>query len=284
MAQDPTTEKVTARVVFVGVMFGCINTDDHNNKRYEIGMIECPPEHSPEIRITKNGDASKPFTWPEGHDLIFKVVNPKEKGVRLHLPEDDPRSFSFVLDVEGPDLHSEGIKVDTARFYGRRIGVTDGLLYTHELTEVLDLNTWTEAHPQGTFVKTFGKIAKQVGLNIECPEGEENGIEIVDAVTGERLGDWMPALPGVQYTIDVNNDCARATNDPTPNPSTPGSGSDFRLNYKVISPADTKDTRRFDFVRKLERGVRPPPNPDVCNQSGGGRTTSIGFDWSRLED
>jgi hypothetical protein len=297
MSTDLSKENVTARMIFTGVMLGCINDDDH----YEVGMIKCP-EHNPRIDIqhkVAGQNVTKYLVWPEGHDLIFRVVNPQEEGVSKHLPAEDEhqRSFNFVVDVEGAKLHAGGVTIDTAAFNGRRIGVTAGKLYAHQLTGEANLKTWNDANDLGTVVESFGRIANKIGLNIKCAEGDDNGIEILDAATGQRLH-WMAALPGISYTIDVNNDCHRAlppppqpavnlaaddaeANSPAAPPPKPP-GTDFRQYYSVIRPSDPEDNRKFDFELKVLPGLAPTPSPDICNGSHGGGNKSIGLDWSAI--
>jgi hypothetical protein len=285
MSENPKTDIVTARIIFVGVMFGCINED----QRYEVGMVNCP-KHHPTIQIADPSGHESTISWPAGHDLIFRVVNPEKKGVAKHLPEVDRflTSFNFVVDVEGPDLHSEGIEVNFEAMQGRRIGVTDGLLYTHELTKFLDLMTWINPEDKNKFEKNFGVITKTLGLNIVCGGGKGQ-VDLVDAATGETLHP-MPAVPNKTYTIVINNDCNQpnleALNSKAPDLDdvqasdklAPGA-SDFRFTYKVITPRNSKDPH-YDFQLNPEQ--EPDPNPDVCNPTGGGKTKTIGLSFSKI--
>jgi hypothetical protein len=286
MPRHPKDEPVTVRVVFKGLMLGCINTDT-DNMRYEMGMIPCEG-HVPSITKSTNGGSPAPIAWPAGRDLIIKVINPLQDGIRRYpvspvgvVPEAD---FKLVLDVEGPDLHNRGININTEALSGKRIGVTAGLFYTHEPTVELDLYEWVNSEDVGTPVKHFGRIAKHTGVNIVCHEGADNGVAIIDASTGDTLPHgWMPALPDVTYELVVDNDCLKDVDAGTiVRPSNLPAGSDFRFLYQVMSPRDADDVRRFDFARTYATSGVQFFNPDTCNGSTGGGTRTIGLDWSHL--
>ena len=278
MTENPVGEKVTATMIFSGVVLGCIN----NERRYEVGMIKCP-QHEPRIEITSNGVETE-LDWPKGHDLIFKVVNPQEDGVtKLPVDDADERSFRFVVDLEGPLVHDGGVIVDKDLFNGRRIGVTAGKLYTMELLpDDFDLHTWSNLSDPGTFAKEFGKIAKSIGLDISCRPEQGSGIDILDAVTGKSLL-WLPSEAESKYQISIDNDCGRLNNPTAPRPAVtlPVGATDFRFFYNVIRPRIEAE-RKFDFRLRQVEGEPPLPSPDACVGGHAGQTGSIGLIWPGL--
>jgi hypothetical protein len=299
MSTDPTTEPVTARIVFTGVMLMCINDD----KRCEVGMIQCP-DHVPKITIrefklgaqTNEGE----LAWPAGHDLIFNVNNAEAEGVSASPPRGDDTDFDKVIDLEGQDLHQTGVTVYTDLLKGRRLGVTAGKLYTHKLTDVeFDLLTWTDANDPGKVAKSLGRIAEEIGLNIVCRNGRGSGIDILDSVTRQTVKS-LPNLPDTSYEIEVNNDCRRATDAPGPQPPRPQAqreteqasfaataptpaptpaptvGTDFRFYYGAIS---SHDDRKFDLNIRTNPSAPPVPSPGVCNLAFLSQTSTLGLSW-----
>lgn len=277
MNTDPTTEDVTARIVFTGVMLMCIN----DYKQCEVGMIQCP-SHKPTITIKelKAGAVAKEckLTWPTGHDLIFKVNKPQVDGVVLHPNATGDASFDKVIDLEGPDLHNGQVNVQTPLLNGRRLGLTAGKLYTHKLNPVaLDLVTWVDASDPGTLVKTLGTTAEEVGLNIVCLDEDGSGIDVVDSVSGDVIK-TLPRLADTTYHVEVNNDCRLVDADAPPPPPAPSAGTDFRFFYDVIS---SPDGRKFDLSITVNPLVPPPPFPGVCELGFLSETTSIGLVWPK---
>ncbi len=280
MNGDPRTEPVTAKILFKGVMLTCINARRH----YEVGLIRCPV-HEPEISIevNQNGTVStRNIVWPNGHDLLFQVINPYSEGVSPFPSAGSDLGFGRIIDLEGPDLHKTGVVVNKESLRGRRLGVTAGRLYTHALSEVdFNLMTWTDANDEGTVVKPLGTIADQIGLNIVCPEGAENGIRLLDLNTGETVaGGEMPALPGRFYTIRVLNDCSQDANaevpaEEQPLPS-PAIGTDFRFYYDFV---ESRDGLKYDLDFEGAPGPdgEPMPSPGACENSFLSQTDTLGL-------
>ena len=276
MTTDPTTEPVTARMIFTGVMLMCIN----KAKRCEVGMIKCP-NHDPKITIRQFDGSGAPLgtndlPWPANHDLIFKVNKPKDRGVIRYSKSQSDFNFRKVIDLEGKDFHKSRVTANKDAFNGRRLGATAGKLYAHSLTEDnLDVVTWTDGNDPGTFVKTLGKVAQEVGLNIVCRNVQGSGIDILDSVTGEVLKS-LPNLADTWYQINIDNDCSRAgdTSETQPPPPTPDIGTDFRFFYAVVS---SQDGTKFD-LRVSPTGL-PIPSPGLCELSFLSKTKTLGLKW-----
>lgn len=278
MNPSPKDEKVTARVAFTGVMLMCIN----EKKRFEAGMIRCP-KHDPLITVTTLTDGAPPkrqtVKWPEGHDIIFKVNQPEADEVVIHPHGSGDTDFNKVIDLEGPDLHDEQVKINLALLDGRRLGITAGKLYASDLSnDELDLLTWSRPDDKGTLVKNLGKIAEEVSLNIVCRDEQGSGIEIVDSVTKEVI-DLLPNRADTTYFIEVNNDCERL--GPTP-PPVSGEISDFRFYYDVISVSGSK----FDLRTHVPSGGAtagpgpgPIPAPGICESARLSKTKTLGVQW-----
>jgi hypothetical protein len=295
MNTDPRTEPVTARILFIGVMLSCINKNGH----YEVGIIQCPEHVDPKITIRGlKSDVvinEDDLSWPEGHDLMFKVVNPVEDSVSPYPSGDAETDFKRVVDLEEPRLYKDGIVVNTDLLNGKRLGVTAGKLYAHRLTDDdVNLVTWEEPEDAGVLaLENFGQIADQVGLNILC--NKDGRIDILDAETGETLRS-IEALPEMSYEIEVNNDCFREEDEPIfqpdaepslnvtdaeagmptpdPDPDPQIVGTDFRFYYSVI---DTKGAPKFDFTINIGANEMPAPSPDICNVTFAGNTKTLGL-------
>lgn len=275
MDADPTTEPVTALIIFTGVMLMCINDD----KQCEVGMIQCP-DHDPKIMIRefKSGAQTDEYElpWSTDHDLIFKVFEAEAEGVVIHPGATGDFDFKKVIDLEGPDFHNGEVTVNTASFNGRRLGVTSGKLYTHKLNEdEFDQLTWTDASDPGTRVKSLGKTAQEVGLSIVC-RNQQGRIDLLDSVTGEVLKS-LPNLADLTYQIEVNNDCGRVGEtqpEPAPTP-TPLVGTDFRYYYNVVR---SQDGRKFDLTVSTT-AAPPTPWPGICELAFLSKTNTLGFTW-----
>lgn len=271
MNGNPRDEKVTARIIFRGVMLTCIN----RQKQYEVGMIRCPV-HEPTITIqtTRNGvtSARVPVDWPKGHDLLFQVINPEEEGVSIYPRNGHDTDFERVIDLEGENLHSEGVTVQTDKLQGRRLGVTAGKLYTHKLSDVeFNLLTWTNENEEGEEKQPLGKVADEIGLNVFCRPGGESGISIIDLETRQPVENGsMPAVPGTTYTIEILNDCREGG-------SGPGTsiGTDFRFYYDFITP---NDESKYDLGFETDESEEePPPSPDACENTYLSQTDTLGL-------
>lgn len=280
MDQDPTNEPVTARIVFTGVMLMCIN----DNKQFEVGMITCPI-HNPKITVRESGAQSNEYElpWPADHDLIFKVNQAAADEVGPHPAATGDTDFKKVIDLEGPDLHNGPVTVNTALLNGRRLGVTSGKLYTHKLNEdEFDLLTWTAASDPGTLVKSLGRTAQEVGLNIVCRNEHGSGIDILDSITGQVIKS-LPSVADTSYQIEVNNDCLRpeeatATTLAAAPASAPLIGTDFRYYYDVIS---SNDGRKFDLTIRTNPAERPVPWPGICETAFLSQTKTLGLTWPK---
>jgi len=269
MSDSPSNEPVTARILFSGVMIACIN----KNRQYEVGMVVCP-EHSPTIRISQSdngGPASGPteIPWPAGNDLIFVVRNPIVNGVSIHPNKDQDTSFHRVLDMEGILLHRGRVKVNPGPLQGRRLAVTAGKLYTHEISEEkYDLLTWDNPVDPGVVRGHIGQIARTVGLNILCSSGEGSGIQLLNHNTGSEIYP-MPAVSGRSYEVKIDNDCSKGSGSPAQ------IGTDFRYFYSqgiVTSP----DGIKFDLWYSTSSSA-PEPSPDVCENTFLSLTDTLGM-------
>ncbi len=262
MSQNPGLDQVNARITFEGVMLACINNKD----QYEVGMVVCP-YHKPEIIVvrTENGSSTKtPVPWPAGDDLLFKVNHPDVEGVSQDRTADSKHRFFRVLDIEGLFMHRDGVKVDNNKLKGRRLAVTAGRLYTHELTEIeFNLLTWIDQNDPGTKVGHIGKIAKIVGLNILWTDKPGSGIEIINLRT-HKVVYPLPNASGVTYEIHVKNDCSNKRGD------RPQVGTDFRHFYldKLIM---SEDGLKFDLG---EIGKR---SPGACETGLVGQNDGLGI-------
>lgn len=283
MNPDPTNEPVTARMIFTGVMLMCINDD----KQCEVGMIRCP-NHEPKITIREltSGAQTKEYDlpWPTNHDLIFKVNRAEADGVDTHPDATGDYDFNKVIDLEGPDLHNGQVIVSTTLLNGRRLGLTSGKLYTYKPNDdEFDLLTWTDAKDPGTKVKTLGKTAEQVGLNIVCRNEPGSGIDILDNITGEIVTSLL-TLADTTYEVEVNNDCARPEDETATNlaaPPTPTAliGTDFRFYYDVIR---SQDGRKFDLKESVNPSAPPIPSPGICELAYLSKTRTLGFSWPKF--
>ncbi len=283
MNPDPTTEAVTARIVFTGVMLMCIN----DNKQCEVGMIQCP-KHEPTITIreSKSGAQTNEYElpWPANHDLIFKVNKAEADEVVPHPNATGGADFNKVIDLEGPDLHNGQVAVNTALLNGRRLGVTAGRLYTHKLNEdEFDLLTWTDANVAGTVVKNLGKTSQEIGLNISCRNEQGSGIDIFDSVTGEVIKS-LTGPADTTYEIEVNNDCGRPGDATTTKlaaapTSAPLIGTDFRYYYDVIS---SPSGQKFDLQVHITPNLPPTPAPGICELGFLSKTKTLGLTWPQF--
>jgi hypothetical protein len=269
MSDSPKNEPVTARILFSGVMIACIN----KNGQYEVGMVVCP-EHSPTIKVSHsdNGGPASGQTeipWPAGDDLIFKVYNPIADGVSIHPNTDQDTSFHRVLDMEGFLLHRGRVTVNPGPLQGRRLAVTAGQLYTHELSEEkYDLLTWENPGDPGVLRGHIGQIARKVGLNVLCSSGEGSGIQLLNHNTGDEIYS-MPAVNGRSYEVEIDNDCTRSSGSPAQ------IGTDFRYFYDqgfVTSP----DGFKFDLGYTASTSA-PVPSPDVCENTFLSLTDTLGM-------
>jgi hypothetical protein len=262
MAQDPRTKPVTARILFKGVMLVCIT----DSNRCEVGFIQCPA-HTPTLTIKTTdagGTTESPLNWAPGHDLIFRVTNPETPGITM-LRSGGDTDFGWVPDLEGAKLHNGPVSVNKGLLNGRRLGITAGELYTHELTGgEYDLIKWSAANPTGQNLGNFGRLAKLGGLNIVCLDGTGSGITILDNVTGQTLVS-LAKLAGTSYQVCVDNDCGE---DAAPPPV----GTDFRVYYDVVS---APGGNRFDF----KAPVIPAPGPDICEYAFLGIAKTLGLAW-----
>jgi len=255
MPSDPSTEVVTSRMFFCGVMLMCIN----ERQECEVGIIEDDPHHRPTLRIDtflKNVKIQEGLPFPITRDLFIKVVKPVTPGVRLFLDPGGDHDFGLVPDLEGPKLHGVLANVNTS-LLAARLRITDGLLYTDKPTPKLyDLIEWTNWDPQGQVVlpTPYGKLAMKVAMNIDF----QDRVEITDGTT---LIATMQKATDLRYEIHVENDCDGVPSVPV--------GSDFRLYYDVISPADG---RKLDF---RENGIGP--FPEACEEAYLSQTHSLGL-------
>lgn len=254
MARDPRTEPVTARVFFVGVMFMCKNAKN----QCEVGFFPCPL-HSPVIK-TREFRSGKPtgleVSYPVVKDMYIRAINPETPGIAIHRDPGNPTDFGFVPDFDY--FHGNPVRVRLNLLNGR-VGITSGLLYTHELTlNEYDLVDWS-VDPSGVRVTRIGKMAKTPALNIACLDGVNSGVDIVENVTGQVLT-HLPKQPNTHYEIEITNDCG----DP------PADQTDYRLYYSVVY---APDTRKFDF----KQAVRDP-SPEVCLETWLSGTNTLGLD------
>lgn len=281
MAGNPKTDPVTAKIIFSGVMLACINS----KKQYEVGMVRCP-NHDPKITVlTKVGDkASKELVvWPLGHDLKFDVINPDEEGVSKYPTDDRDLTFDRVIDLESPDLHSEGVTVNTDRLQGRRLAVTAGRLYSDRLTDVdFTLLSWTDENDPGAPIKFVGKIARDVGLNIVCRNEANSGIRITDLDTGEVIRQ-LPMRDDTSYQILIDNDCRKAGG------TLPDLGTDFRYLYSqdLVTSSDgvkydlgyglNSNEENSDADSEPINAAHPPlASPDACENTFLSHTSTLG--------
>jgi hypothetical protein len=271
MNRNPVEAQVTARIIFTGVMLTCINQE----KQYEVGMIQCPV-HQPTITVvTKtNGvdQKSVQIVWPSGHDLLFQVTNPEMEGVSPYPAAGADTDFERIIDLEGPGFHEQGVQVRTELLQGRRLAVTAGRLYTHELSDVeFDLLTWTNETEEGKGLRPLGRIADEIGLNINCREGSYSGIQIVDIENGETVKDGLlPALSGTTYEIRIDNDCRADVGGAQASTI----GSDFRFYYDFV---DVNDGLKFDLGFRVSPNVEPSPSPDACEATFLSQTDTLGL-------
>ena len=259
---NPGNEKVTARIMFKGVMLMCIDKD----QRCEVGFIKCP-NHQPAIDITTyvgSTHTTTPLNYVPGHDLIFKVSQPSQSGVHRYRNVLSDSAFSKVIDLEGTKCHHHKIGVHTDRLNGR-LGVTDGKLYSYKLTaNKFDLMAWNDPSDPGSKVMTLGKIAETVGLNIYCRNTQGAGIDIIDATTGVHYPP-LPAGSDVWYEIGIDNDCTKYSHESEN--TRKQEGTDFRYFYSVV---DSPDRKKFDL--RVNVSVRPKPFPGVCETVFLGKT------------
>lgn len=280
MNGNPTTDPVTAKIIFTGVMLTCIN----RKNQYEVGMIQCPV-HQPTITVVtkRNGvdEKSVEIVWPSGHDLLFQVTNPETEGVSPYPAASTDTDFERIIDLEGPYLHHQGVNVRTELLQGRRLGVTAGRLYTYQLSDgEFDLTTWNDETDEGRVVRSLGRIADKIGLNVNCREGSDSGIRIVDLESGETVKDGLlPALPGTTYEIDVDNDCRADAGGAEPLPDAPplpapSIGSDFRFYYDFV---EANDGLKFDLAFRVNPNQPPDPSPDACENTFLSQTDTLGL-------
>jgi hypothetical protein len=270
MNGDPRTEAVTARIIFKGVMLACIN----RKGQYEVGMVRCP-NHEPKITITQNEGGSATVyepTWPQGHDLLFKVNNPGVNGVSRHPTTNMSMRFDRVIDMEGFLFHRGRVTVHPEPLQGRRLAVTAGTLFTDTLsTKEFDLVTWTNDSDPGTIRGHIGKIAQWVGLNIQCGNEAGSGIQLIDIETNGEIFP-MPALNGRTYAMEIDNDCTKNGGSPAE------IGSDFRYFYRQ-GFVTSSDGLMFDldYDKTPGPGGAPAPSPDACENTFLSLTDTLGI-------
>jgi hypothetical protein len=250
MSKDPTSANVTARMIFNGVMLLC-----ENGEQCEVGIVRCPM-HNPTLTIETTTAQGTHVDGPHpiSKNLLFKVLKPKQSGVRRHESEDE-RSFKYVPDLEGRDLHGEKVEVFPHKF-GVKLAVTAGLLYSHRLRSgEFKIIEWSDQDPAGKPVGRSIRIADLAALNIDCLAEEGSGIDIISRAGTRNL----PRLRDGYYTITIDNECLV----PDPGPFE----TDFRFYYQVIK---ARDGRRFDL-----RDVAHAPR--ACEVGFLGKTDTFDF-------
>ncbi|HJQ27007.1 MAG TPA: hypothetical protein VKA60_24175 [Blastocatellia bacterium] len=267
MADNPTTAKVTARILFKGLMVSCINAA----KQFEVGFIPCPDaKHIPTIEISQvvPGRLSAALGDPIEikSDLTIRVINPQTPNVHRRPPAGDDMDFEKFPDVEVSTLHKHKVTVDT-KLLKARLAVTAGELYTQKLHPGnYDLWSWTDPDDKVPSKKVgpFGKLVDELGLNVVCKDGKDSGLVILGK-SGTPI--TLPKLSGdAHYEIVIDCHCEIATGqDAFP--------SDFRLYYSTGVITDP-DGLKFDF----KKGVRTfDPSPQICEGLFLGRTTTLGL-------
>jgi hypothetical protein len=235
-----------------------------------------------EVDDQGNFGTPREIPYPDKQELIFQVNSPLYDGVAPHPGATGDVGFGKIIDLEGNDFYGSLVDLNLSLLGGRRLGVSAGQLYTHELTpDELDLLTWTNLSDVGTVKKELGQLAQEIGLNIAC-QPNSTGIEIMDA-SGKVVERLSPLKAG-HYEIRVDNDCGRESEEnaevPQPQPPVPEPevGSDFRFYYQVIQLG--RNNEKFDLRAHVEPGDPPPtPGPGICETSFLSKTRSLGLTW-----
>ncbi len=146
----------------------------------------------------------------------------------------------------------------------------------------MQLLVWTSPYDHGTPDKELGRIALEVGLNINCQDVDGAGIDILNASTGGLI-DSLPADYHHWYEIIVDNDCDETdslTREALIKARESQVGTDFRYLYNVvISP--TAEKYDLGVVRPPTKpgspSPEPKPFPGVCETIFLGKTDSLGL-------
>lgn len=193
-------------------------------------------------------------------DVDIKVINPVsavskrfEKGDFNRTADgNDPQDFRWILDIEGPEMNAAAATPNTkmVREGGprrlARLNINSGTFYTTLLTQEPFARVRVD-DPQSP-PTLFGRIAHEVGVDLECTDDEKSGIMITfNGSDGTVSQLFLPALEGVKYNILFSNDCP----EQIPSPET--AASDFHFFYDILKDPNGKE---FDFAK-----VVPPNDP-----------------------
>ena len=165
------------------------------------GVVRDVPEHVFEVKgrkIDEAGNATNFAFDPIESELRLEVRGTTQTGIRFageggginRVCGPDDRSFAWVLDLEGEELHGRGIGADGKKFRSI-LRIDNGELFTSTVS-LNHLLFRGEADPHDPFT-LVGRVATQVGvaINLDTPESvaqfSNGAAQSVSVRRGERL-------------------------------------------------------------------------------------------------
>lgn len=261
----------TATVSITGLALGCYNLETNN---YEVGFIR-DDNHFLTLSITTPAvgeeTATIKFTLDHNHRIFIdteKGIAPAERFYaptenfdrKTHPNEENEEDFQWILDLDKELNNDQPVPLNLAEVpLMTETRISQPMLYADKLGFIVgELNLVNQQDP--TDKRLFGNLCEVIKGDITCSDG---GAVVVRIEGPLRVSYRLPRIVGKTHQIEMENLC------PTPavEPGQPGgSGSDFKLVYKVVQDTSGK---KFDL-----EVVHPDAHvPDgVCNPSTLGST------------
>ena len=167
-----------------------------------VGVVRDVPEHVFEVKGRKFDQAGNPTDFafnPVASQLRLEVHGTTQTGIRFAgdgaaidrvCGTGDPRSFSWVLDFEGEELHGREIGAD-GNLFRSILRINNGELFTNMLS-VNHLLARAAGAPNEPLT-LVGRVATQVGvaINLDRPESvaqfSNGAVQSISVRHGERL-------------------------------------------------------------------------------------------------
>ncbi|MGA9769459.1 MAG: hypothetical protein WBV94_10490 [Blastocatellia bacterium] len=278
----PSASKVT--FIFDGLFFfafrdGVLSNPISNWREGQVGILPGIPNHPLKIVIESNR-SDKPlleFTDP-GHRLsrlLDRIVIKKDEfeerrvtrddhPIDRYIPNVNARSFNWVIDFEGLDMHYNNPLIKNPNVLRPRLIFQGGDFYTALVNHCPQYLIRKYQHEE--ISTDFGHVARFMGVDINLGSSGSLLVEIggVPFTLAENMGD-----PEIHYTITISN------NEPEDQPHADDeSDIHFFYDHFLTDPTGLS----FDFVPKdkdcTESG-EPAVPPYVCYGTTGSKTNQI---------
>jgi hypothetical protein len=273
MSLDHTKANVTISLAGIAI------SRPHKRNQYEVGFLKCGRhnlvldiqeiELDP-VTMRPLRSCFKPHSLRLDEDISIDVVYPDyggslqfQRGVSTYQGREfdrlcdkgDAEDFRWVADLEGPEFHSQKLRVKNLSELAPTVFISNGVLYTKQKTDEAFARISVKGKPSPV---ALGKFAHGINADITCPKGGQvilsNRSDNERPECNTRHSVSLPQSDVIKYRITIENHCDSFEES---------EGTDFRLFYDVLEDFAGK---KFDLRRIVATGCYGMPDSALKDQ------------------